>query len=237
MNTKSWLPSAKGNSRPVARRASTPRTRSLRIASAFGFTSTPAVRSAPRISATHRRFAPTLQPTSSALSTSSLARSSVQKASRPWAASMFRSTYSSPNSPAQSGLEARRFVRSRHHGPASFARPTSHELFVVSERPERIEPLRRSRGDDDVPQQRYCTRCVYPSRGRGAATFDDEGVCTGCRVHEQSSASTGRRGARSCARSSTSTAPGTAPTTTASSRSPAARTATTRPTWSRRCSG
>jgi N-acetyl sugar amidotransferase len=34
------------------------------------------------------------------------------------------------------------------------------------------------------PHQQYCTRCVYPSFAAAVATFDDEGVCTGCRVNE-----------------------------------------------------
>ena len=29
---------------------------------------------------------------------------------------------------------------------------------------------------------RYCTRCVYPSSAATPLTFDDEGVCSGCRV-------------------------------------------------------
>ncbi|MBI4322984.1 MAG: N-acetyl sugar amidotransferase [Candidatus Omnitrophica bacterium] len=32
---------------------------------------------------------------------------------------------------------------------------------------------------------RYCTRCVYPSASALPLTFDDRGVCSGCRVHEQ----------------------------------------------------
>ncbi len=35
------------------------------------------------------------------------------------------------------------------------------------------------------PHLRYCTRCVYPSTAAAAAMFDQEGVCTGCRVHDQ----------------------------------------------------
>ena len=86
-----------------------------------------------------------------------------------------------------------------------------------------------------VPEQRYCTRCVYPPRPLRPLEFDDDGVCTGCRVHDRRSGSTGTTAARGAAsRSSRSTARGTAPTTTASSRSPAARTATSRPTSSRR---
>lgn len=32
---------------------------------------------------------------------------------------------------------------------------------------------------------RYCTRCVYPSVAATPLTFDENGVCSGCRVHEQ----------------------------------------------------
>lgn len=32
---------------------------------------------------------------------------------------------------------------------------------------------------------RYCTRCVYPENHPLHLTFDDEGVCSGCRVHEE----------------------------------------------------
>ena len=32
---------------------------------------------------------------------------------------------------------------------------------------------------------RYCTRCVYPENHPLHLTFDDEGVCSGCRVHQE----------------------------------------------------
>lgn len=32
---------------------------------------------------------------------------------------------------------------------------------------------------------RYCTRCVYPSSAASALTFDENGVCSGCRVADQ----------------------------------------------------
>lgn len=32
---------------------------------------------------------------------------------------------------------------------------------------------------------RYCTRCVYPANHPLNLTFDDQGVCSGCRVHEE----------------------------------------------------
>ena len=32
---------------------------------------------------------------------------------------------------------------------------------------------------------RYCTRCLYPANHPLGLTFDDEGVCSGCRVHEE----------------------------------------------------
>lgn len=32
---------------------------------------------------------------------------------------------------------------------------------------------------------RYCTRCIYPENHPLNITFDDEGVCSGCRVHEE----------------------------------------------------
>jgi N-acetyl sugar amidotransferase len=31
---------------------------------------------------------------------------------------------------------------------------------------------------------RYCARCVYPENARPSIIFDDEGVCSGCRLHE-----------------------------------------------------
>jgi len=31
----------------------------------------------------------------------------------------------------------------------------------------------------------YCIRCVYPSNHPLGITFDDEGICSGCRVHEE----------------------------------------------------
>ena len=32
---------------------------------------------------------------------------------------------------------------------------------------------------------RFCTRCVYPSRAATPLTFDEKGVCSGCRVSDQ----------------------------------------------------
>jgi len=32
---------------------------------------------------------------------------------------------------------------------------------------------------------KYCTRCLYPANHPLNITFDDEGVCSGCRVHEE----------------------------------------------------
>lgn len=32
---------------------------------------------------------------------------------------------------------------------------------------------------------RYCTRCLYPANHPLRLTFDEEGVCSGCRVHEE----------------------------------------------------
>ena len=32
---------------------------------------------------------------------------------------------------------------------------------------------------------RYCTRCVYPSSAATPLTFDEQGVCSGCRVNHQ----------------------------------------------------
>ena len=31
----------------------------------------------------------------------------------------------------------------------------------------------------------YCSRCVYPASAAAAIVFDDEGVCSGCRTHEE----------------------------------------------------
>lgn len=35
------------------------------------------------------------------------------------------------------------------------------------------------------PPVRYCTRCVYPGVAATPLTFDDHGVCSGCRTHEE----------------------------------------------------
>jgi len=32
---------------------------------------------------------------------------------------------------------------------------------------------------------KYCTKCVYPSSSAAPLTFDDQGVCSGCRVSNQ----------------------------------------------------
>lgn len=32
---------------------------------------------------------------------------------------------------------------------------------------------------------RYCTRCLYPANHPLGITFDDQGVCSGCRIHEE----------------------------------------------------
>jgi N-acetyl sugar amidotransferase len=37
----------------------------------------------------------------------------------------------------------------------------------------------------EPPPLQYCTRCVYPASAAAAIIFDDDGVCTGCRVDEQ----------------------------------------------------
>ena len=31
----------------------------------------------------------------------------------------------------------------------------------------------------------YCKRCIYPENHPLGIVFDDEGVCSGCRVHEE----------------------------------------------------
>ncbi len=35
------------------------------------------------------------------------------------------------------------------------------------------------------PKIRYCTKCVYPAVAATPLTFDEKGVCTGCRTHEE----------------------------------------------------
>ena len=35
------------------------------------------------------------------------------------------------------------------------------------------------------PRVAYCTRCVYPGVAATPLTFDEEGVCSGCRTHEE----------------------------------------------------
>ena len=32
---------------------------------------------------------------------------------------------------------------------------------------------------------KYCNRCLYPENHPLGLTFDDEGICSGCRVHEE----------------------------------------------------
>ena len=32
---------------------------------------------------------------------------------------------------------------------------------------------------------RYCKRCLYPESHPLNLVFDDEGICSGCRVHEE----------------------------------------------------
>jgi N-acetyl sugar amidotransferase len=41
--------------------------------------------------------------------------------------------------------------------------------------PEHIKP----------PQMQYCTRCVYPGVAATPLTFDADGVCSGCRTHDE----------------------------------------------------
>lgn len=36
-----------------------------------------------------------------------------------------------------------------------------------------------------LPAMRWCRRCVYPSSSAVKLMFDDSGLCSGCRVHEQ----------------------------------------------------
>lgn len=36
-----------------------------------------------------------------------------------------------------------------------------------------------------VPQIRYCRKCVYPAVAATPLTFDDKGICSGCRTHEE----------------------------------------------------
>lgn len=50
-----------------------------------------------------------------------------------------------------------------------------------------------SRGDDlkprvSPPRMQYCTRCVYPAVTATPLTFDENGVCSGCRTHEEQKA-------------------------------------------------
>ena len=35
------------------------------------------------------------------------------------------------------------------------------------------------------PKMRYCTRCVYPGASATPLTFDDQGLCSGCRTHDE----------------------------------------------------
>jgi N-acetyl sugar amidotransferase len=35
------------------------------------------------------------------------------------------------------------------------------------------------------PKMKYCTRCILPKSSAAPLAFDDDGVCSGCRVHDQ----------------------------------------------------
>src|SRR3989344_9087124 len=35
------------------------------------------------------------------------------------------------------------------------------------------------------PKVRYCSKCVYPSASAVPLTFDENGMCSGCRAYEQ----------------------------------------------------
>lgn len=39
--------------------------------------------------------------------------------------------------------------------------------------------------ETDLPPVTWCARCVYPSSSAVPLTFDDDGVCSGCLVHDQ----------------------------------------------------
>lgn len=39
--------------------------------------------------------------------------------------------------------------------------------------------------DLELPAVNWCKRCVYPSSSAVTLAFDEEGICSGCRVHEQ----------------------------------------------------
>ena len=36
-----------------------------------------------------------------------------------------------------------------------------------------------------VPKIQYCRRCVYPGVAATPLTFDEKGICSGCRTHEE----------------------------------------------------
>ena len=36
-----------------------------------------------------------------------------------------------------------------------------------------------------VPKVQFCTRCTYPAVSATPLTFDEDGICSGCRVHAQ----------------------------------------------------
>ena len=36
-----------------------------------------------------------------------------------------------------------------------------------------------------VPPVSYCSKCVYPNVSAIPLAFDKEGICSGCRIHEQ----------------------------------------------------
>jgi len=38
---------------------------------------------------------------------------------------------------------------------------------------------------ESLPPVHYCARCVYPSTSALPLIFDEDGICSGCRVHEQ----------------------------------------------------
>src|SRR5688572_24796764 len=139
----------------------------------------PVAFSGPSVSAIHRRFAPTLQPTSSTLCACVRARTRCQNGPRPSPAARLRSTYASPNSPL-------------HSASSRFASSDMRDLQLPRDSPHmRRQPARGEevleRGpvlvpflDEDSPQERARRELVLAGENLLA---DELGVELARRVH------------------------------------------------------
>jgi imidazoleglycerol phosphate synthase cyclase subunit len=76
-------------------------------------------------------------------------------------------------------------MRPVHLGSRWFPREPRYDLAMRDERlAARLAAAREPLPSDSAPAAsvRWCTRCVYPTVSAVALEFDDDGVCSGCRV-------------------------------------------------------